>query len=207
MPSLLDRSKGYAAFAVRRALGRSPDARITELETEVRELKRTLAHQLRLFNGVSLNNFGTLVNLDHRQRMHLVSRDETVVISKVEGFPYAVDFGVNPELLPAPGCENAIAGIVDCSDDDADVTGCGDRIEFHAGTYVAAKLAAPDHAGNVAVRLDWCAPDTDFRPPEQQNGGDWNYGVPDGWMLLSVGDACAGGCQSVMVPFWNVPTP
>ena len=67
MPSLLDRSKGYAAFAVRRALGRSPDARIAELETEVRELKRTLAHQLRLFNGLSVNSFGSLVNLDHRQ--------------------------------------------------------------------------------------------------------------------------------------------
>lgn len=201
MPSLLDRSKGYAAFAVRRALGRSPDARITELETEVRELKRTLAHQLRLFNGLSLNNFGTLVNLDHRQRMHFVSRDDTVVLSKVEGFPYAVDFSVNTEELPF--CEDAIKGIVDCESDSDDVLGCGNRIEFHASDYIAAHLESPDEEGNVAVRFDWCAPDTDSRPPTNFEG--WPYGLPDGWILSSVGDACAGGCTSVMQPYWNVP--
>lgn len=203
MPSLLDRTRGYAAFAVRRALGRSPDARIAELEREVRELKRTLAQQLRLYNGLSVNSFGNLVNLDHRRRHHFVSRDDSVVLSTVEGFPYAVDFQVNPAALPF--CENAIAGIVDCTDDDADVTGCGDRIEFHAGTYVAAKLDTPDHAGNAAIRLDWCAPDTDSRPPEELGG--WSYGVPDGWMELSVGDACAGGCTTVLVPYWANPAP
>ena len=202
MPSLLDRSKGYAAFAVRRALGRSPDARITELETEVRELKRTLAHQLRLFNGLTLNTFGSFVNLDHRQRMHFVSRDDTVVLSKVDGFPYAVDFSVNPAELPF--CENAIAGIVDCEGDPADVTGCGDRIEFHAGTYVAAHIEAADTAGNVAIRMDWCAPGTDSVPISM---GGWEYGVPSGWMELSVGDACAGGCTTVLVPYWNDPNP
>lgn len=204
MPRLLDRTKGYAAYAVRRALGRSPDARVEALEREVRELKRTLAQQLRLYNGLSVNSFGNLVNLDHRRRHHFVSRDDSVVLSTVEGFPYAVDFQVNPASLPF--CENAVAGIVDCASDDADVTGCGDRIEFHAGTYVAARLDSPDAPGNVAVVLDWCAPSTDFRPPTDL-GGNWNYGVPNGWMLLSVGDACAGGCQQVMVPFWNVPTP
>lgn len=202
MPSLLDRSKGYAAFAVRRALGRSPDARIAELETEVRELKRTLAHQLRLFNGLSVNSFGSLVNLDHRQRLHFISRDDTVTLSKVDGLPYAVDFAVDPAALPF--CENAIAGIVDCEGDPADVTGCGDRIEFHAGTYVAAKLDTPDTAGNVAVVLDWCAPPTDSVPITI---GGWEYGAPTGWMELSVGDACAGGCTTVLVPYWNDPNP
>ncbi len=203
MPSLLDRSKGYAAFAVRRALGRSPDARITELETEVRELKRTLAHQLRLFNGLSLNSFGSLVNPDHRQRLHFISRDDTVTLSKVDGLPYAVDFSVN--MAEMPFCENAVAGIVDCDGDPSDVTGCGDRIEFHAGTYVAAKLDTPDVPGNVAVVLDWCAPNTDSRPPTELGG--WEYGTPDGWMELSVGDACAGGCTTVLVPYWANPAP
>lgn len=201
MPSLLHRTQGYAAYAVRRALGRSPDAKIEALEQEVRELKRTLAQQLRLFQGLSLNNSGNHVNLDHRRRMHFVSRDDTVTLSKVEGFPYAVDFAVNTAEMPF--CENAIAGIVDCEDDNADVTGCGDRIEFHAGTYVAAKLDTPDHAGNVAVRLDWCAPDTDSRPPTGQSF--WEYGNPDGWLRQSMGDACAGSCQPVLVPYWNDP--
>ena len=199
MPSLLDRTKGYAAFAVRRALGRSPDARIDELEREVRELKRTLAHQLRLFNGLSLNNFGTLVNLDHRQRMHFVSRDDSVVLSKVEGMPYVVDFGVNPEVLPA-GCENAVVGIVDCADEDADVIGCGHRIEFHAGEYVAAKKTTPDHAGNVAVELRWCAP----FGAEPIGVGFWTPpGPPIKWAKFSVGNACAGDCQTYVIPLWE----
>ena len=203
MPSLLDRTKGYAAFAVRRALGRSPDARIDELEREVRELKRTLAHQLRLFNGLSLNNFGTLVNLDHRQRMHFVSRDDSVVLSKVEGMPYVVDFGVNPEVLPA-GCENAVVGIVDCADEDADVIGCGHRIEFHAGDYVAARLTSPDHAGNVAVELRWCAP---FGSMPVEVGFWTPPGEPIKWARISVGDACAGECQTYVIPLWADPDP
>lgn len=203
MPRLLDRTAGYAAYAVRRALGRSPDARIAELETEMRELKRTLAQQLRLYNGLSVNSFGNLVNLDHRRRHHFVSRDDSVVLSTVEGFPYAVDFSVNPDVLDF--CADAIKGVVDCSDDDADVTGCGHRIEFHAGNLVAATLDTPDHAGNVAVRLDWCAPDTDSRPPTDFEM--WSYGLPKGWMELSVGDACAGGCTTVLVPYWIDATP
>lgn len=203
MPSLLDRSKGYAAFAVRRALGRSPDARIAELETEVRELKRTLAHQLRLFNGLSVNSFGSLVNLDHRQRLHFISRDDTVTLSKVDGLPYAVDFAVN--MAEMPFCENAIAGIVDCADDNADVTGCGDRIEFHAGTYVAAKLDTPDVAGNVAVRLDWCAPGAGV--PQTEFGMFTPPGANVGWLRLSMGDACTGGCTEVVVPYWIDATP
>lgn len=203
MPSLLDRTKGYAAFAVRRALGRSPDARIAELETEMRELKRTLAHQLRLYNGVSLNNFGNTVGLDHKQRHHFMSRDDSIILSRVAGYPYAVDFQVDPAALPF--CENAIAGIVDCDGDPADVTGCGDRIEFHAGNHVAARLDTPDVAGNVAVVLDWCAPSTDSRPPTEIES--WTYGIPDGWMELSVGVACAGGCTTVLVPYWANPAP
>lgn len=199
MPSLLDRTKGYAAFAVRRALGRSPDARIDELEREVRELKRTLAHQLRLFNGLSLNNFGTLVNLDHRQRMHFVSRDESVVLSKVEGMPYVVDFGVNPEVLPA-GCENAVVGIVDCAHNEADVVGCGHRIEFHSGDYVAARLTSPDQVGNVAVELRWCAP----FGADPIGVGFWTPpGPPIKWAKISVGDACAGDCQTYVTPLWE----
>lgn len=203
MPSLLDRTKGYAAFAVRRALGRSPDARIAELEREVRELKRTLVQQLRLYNGLSVNSFGNLVGLDHRRRHHLISRDDSVVLSTVEGFPYAVDFQVNPAALPF--CENAIAGIVDCDDDNADVTGCGDRIEFHAGTYVAAKLDTPDHAGNVAVRLDWCAPGGGA--PTTELGFFAPPGAQAGWLKLSMGDACAGDCVEVVVPYWISATP
>lgn len=203
MPSLLDRTKGYAAFAVRRALGRSPDARIAELEREVRELKRTLAQQLRLYNGLSVNSFGNLVNLDHRRRHHLISRDDSVVLSTVEGFPYAVDFQVNTAALPF--CENAIAGIVDCAEDAADVTGCGDRIEFHAGTYVAAVLDAPDTAGNVAVRLDWCAPGGGI--PAVEWGMFTAPGANVGWLRLSMGDACAGNCTDVVVPYWIDATP
>lgn len=204
MPSLLDRSKGYAAFAVRRALGRSPDARIAELEVEVRELKRTLAQQLRLFNGLSLNNFGTLVNLDHRKRMHFVSRDDTITLSKVEGFPYAVDFGVNTAEMPF--CEDAIMGIADCEADTDDVAGCGGRIEFHASDYIAAHLEAPDEEGNVAVRLDWCAPEAG----EPLEVGFWTPpGTPAKWVKISVGDACAGSCTTYAIPVWtdSGPTP
>lgn len=198
MPSLLDRTKGYAAFAVRRALGRSPDARIAELETEMRELKRTLAHQLRLYNGVTLNNFGTTVGLDHKQRHHFMSRDDSIVLSRVAGYPYAVDFQVDPAALPF--CENAIAGIVDCDGDPADVTGCGDRIEFHAGDYVAAKLTTPDVAGNVAVELLWCAPEGGAPLPEFEM---WTPpGIPDKWARISLGDACAGTCVTYVTPLW-----
>ncbi len=204
MPSLLDRTRGYAAHAVRRALGRSPDARVEALEKRVRELERALTQQLRLFNGLSLNNHGNLVGLDHRQRIHLRSRDGSIVLSKVDGFPYAVDFSVDPEALDLPFCETAVAGVVDCEGETDDVAGCGGRIEFHAGDYVAAKLAAPDDPDNVAVELLWCAPSTDSRPPTNLEGR-WDYGVPDGWLLLSMGSACAGGCTSVLVPFWNVP--
>lgn len=204
MPSLLDRTRGYAAFAVRRALGRSPDAKVEALEKRVRELERALTQQLRLFNGLSLNSHGNLVGLDHRQRIHLRSRDGSVVLSKIDGFPYAVDFSVDPEALDLPYCETAIAGVVDCESETDDVAACGGRIEFHAGDYVAAKLTSPDDPDNVAVDLLWCAPSTDFRPPTDLDGR-WNYGVPDGWLLLSMGSACAGGCTSVLVPFWNVP--
>jgi len=200
MPSLLHRTQGYAAYAVRRALGRSPDAKIEALEREVRELKRALAQQLRLFQGLSVNAFGSHVNLDHRQRMHFLSRDDSITLSTVEGLPYAVDFSVN--MAEMPFCENAIAGIADCEGDTADVTGCGDRIEFHAGTYVAARLDPPDSAGNVAVVLDWCAPPTDSQPPETM---PFPYGIPAGWMELSVGNACAGGCTTVIVPYWTHP--
>ncbi len=199
MPSLLDRTRGYAAFAVRRALGRSPDARIAELEKELRELKRTLAHQLRLYNGVTLNNFGTTVGLDHKQRHHFMSRDDSVVLSRVDGYPYGVDFQVNPAALPF--CENAIAGIVDCEGDDADVTGCGDRIEFHAGDYVAAKLTTPNGAGNVAVELLWCAPEGGQPLPEFEF---WTPpGPPAKWARISMGDACAGTCVTYVVPLWE----
>lgn len=205
MPSLLHRTQGYAAYAVRRALGRSPDAKIEALELEVRELKRALAQQLRLFQGLSLNNFGNHVNLDHRRRMHFVSRDDSVVLSKVDGMPYVVDFSVNPEVLPEPGCADAIAGIVDCANDAADVTGCGGRIEFHAGDFVAARLVSPTTPGNVAVELRWCAPANETGPIPSV--GEWPYGAPHGWLELSVGDACAGGCTSVLVPYWNNPSP
>ena len=134
MPSLLDRSKGYAAFAVRRALGRSPDAKLAELETELRELKRTLAHQLRLFNGLSVNTFGNLVRLDHRQRIHFLSRDGTIVLSTVEGLPYAVDFGVNIEALEL-GCPDAF-NVVSNGTDDVTADGC-DTLTLAAGCGVA----------------------------------------------------------------------
>ena len=203
MPRLLDRTKGYAAYAVRRALGRSPDARVEALEREVRELKRTLAQQLRLYNGLSVNSFGNLVNLDHRRRHHFVSRDDSVVLSTVEGFPYAVDFQVNPAVLPT-GCEDAVLGIVDCADESADVEGCGHRIELHAGDYVAAKKVTPDHAGNVAVELRWCAPESE--PPI--GIGFWDVpGPPIKWARISIGDACAGTCMSYIAPLWPDPDP
>ncbi len=199
MPSLLDRTRGYAAHAVRRALGRSPDARVEALEKRVRELERALTQQLRLFNGLSLNNHGNLVGLDHRQRIHLRSRDGSIVLSKVDGFPYAVDFSVDPEALPA-GCEDSIVGVVDCADEAADVTGCGHRIEFHASAYVAAKETTPDHAGNVAVELRWCAP---AGQPFPSLGGCEFPGQFAGWLQLSLGDPCAGGCVPVVVPYWT----
>lgn len=198
MPSLLDRTRGYAAFAVRRALGRSPDAKVEALEKRVRELERTLAQQLRLYNGLTINNFSTTVGLDHKKRHHFMSRDGSIVLSKVEGYPYAVDFSVDPAELPF--CENAIAGIVDCADESADVTGCGDRIELHAGTYVAAKKTTPDHAGNVAVVLHWCAPAGTPRPLV----GECVFpGQFAGWLQLSLGDACEGDCEPVVIPYWT----
>lgn len=197
MPSLLHRTQGYAAYAVRRALGRSPDAKIEALEREVRELKRALAQQLRLFQGLSVNTFGSHVNLDHRQRMHLLSRDDSITLSTVEGLPYAVDFSVN--MAEMPFCENALAGIVDCDGGTDDVAGCGGRIEFHAGTYIAAQIEAADDADNVALRLDWCAPEAGI-PREM---GWWTPpGPPIKWAKISVGDACAGTCVTYAIPVW-----
>ena len=134
MPSLLHRTQGYAAYAVRRALGRSPDAKIEALEREVRELKRALAQQLRLFQGLSVNNFGNLVRLDHRQRMHFLSRDGSVALSTVEGLPYAVDFGVNTEALEL-GCPDAF-NVVSNGTDAAAADGC-DTLTLAAGCGLA----------------------------------------------------------------------
>lgn len=201
MPNLMDRTRGYAAFAVRRALGRSPDARVEELERRVKELERLLALSLRTFNGHTINDFNAGVGLDHKRRTHWRSSDGKVVLSQIEGVPYGVDLSVDEAALtlPDPGCANALAGIVDCDATTADVTGCGDRLEFHAGTYIAAQTEAPDSAGNIAVRLDWCAPEGKAAP---EFGACSFPGQFDGWAELSVGDACTGGCVTVIVPYW-----
>ena len=55
------------------------------------------------------------------------------------------------------------------------------------------------------VVLDWCAPSTDSRPPTEIES--WTYGIPDGWMELSVGVASSGDCTTVLVPYWANPDP
>lgn len=201
MPNLMDRTRGYAAYAVRRALGRSPDARVEELERRVKELERLLAFNLRTFNGHTINDFSTTVKLDHKDRTHWRSSDETVLLDQIPGVPYGVNVRVNPAELPASGCANALAGVKDCDGTTADVTGCGDRLEFKTGTYIAAQVVTPTSPGDVAVRLDFCAPAAATPFP---NGGAFAWGANDGWIQLSLGDPCAGSCVAVAVPYWGL---
>lgn len=132
MPNLMDRTRGYAAYAVRRALGRSPDARVEEMERRVKELERLLAFQLRTYNGLTINNFATDVGLDHKKRHHFRSSDGKVILSQIPGAPYGVDFSVDEaELtLPDPGCPDALTRIRVPGGDIVEVDGCGQMIDF-----------------------------------------------------------------------------
>jgi len=99
MPSLLDRAQGYAAFAVRRALGKDMWSEIQALRREVDGLHRALGMDLRLYDGMTINNFGTQVGLDHRRRHHLRSSSGLVKLTRPEGLPYAVDLDLDIEEL------------------------------------------------------------------------------------------------------------
>lgn len=99
MPSLLDRSAGYAAFAVRRALGKDLWSELQRLRRRVDELERALALDLKTYGGLTVNDFGTWVGLDHRRRHHLKSSDDSIVLTRPEGLPYAVDLTVNTDQV------------------------------------------------------------------------------------------------------------
>lgn len=106
MPSLLDRTQGYAAFAVRRALGKDMWSEIQALRRRVDELERALALDLRTYGGLTINDFGTWVGLDHRKRHHLKSSDGSITLTRLEGLPYAVDLAVDADVM----CD----AIIDC---------------------------------------------------------------------------------------------
>lgn len=99
MPSLLDRDHGYAAYAVRRALHREAWPEIQRLQRRVEELERALVLDLRVYGGLTINDHGTWVGLDHRRRHHLYSSDESVSLVRPTGKPYAVDITVNVDAI------------------------------------------------------------------------------------------------------------
>lgn len=99
MPSLLDREQGYAAFAVRRALHREEWAELRRLQRRVDELERALILDLRVYSGLTINNHGAWITLDHRRRHHVISSDDSVGISRVAGKPYGIDLTVNVDQI------------------------------------------------------------------------------------------------------------
>lgn len=99
MPSLLDRTQGYASFAARRALGKDMWSELQRLRRRVDELERALALDLRTYGGLTINDFGTQVGLDHRRRHHLKSSDDSITLTRLEGLPYAVDVTVNGDVV------------------------------------------------------------------------------------------------------------
>jgi len=112
VPSLLDRSAGYAAFAVRRALGKDMWSELQRLQRRVDELERALVMDLRTYGGLTVNDFGTWVGLDHRRRHHLKSSDGSISLTPPEGLPYAVDLGVNTDVVCAAILDCVMAGIL-----------------------------------------------------------------------------------------------
>ncbi|MCE7938680.1 MAG: hypothetical protein DYG90_08890 [Chloroflexi bacterium CFX6] len=99
MPSLLDREQGYAAFAVRRALHREAWAELQALRRRVAELERALVLDLRVYTGLTINDHGTHITLDHRRRHHIVSTNDSVNLDRVEGKPYGIDITVNVDAI------------------------------------------------------------------------------------------------------------
>lgn len=99
MPSLLDREDGYAAFAVRRALHREAWAELQALRRRVAELERALVLDLRVYGGLTINDHGTHITLDHRRRHHVVSTDDSVNLDRLEGKPYGIDITVNVDAI------------------------------------------------------------------------------------------------------------
>lgn len=99
MPSLLDPGEGYAAFAVRRALHREAWAELQALRRRVAELERALVLDLRVYGGLTINDHGTHITLDHRRRHHVVSTDDSVNLDRLEGKPYGIDITVNVDAI------------------------------------------------------------------------------------------------------------
>lgn len=99
MPSLLDRTHGYAAKAVRRALGKDDRTRIELLERRLAELELALAQRGRDYTGMTINDFGTVITLDHKRRHHLRSDNETVLLRKVPGKPYGLNIEVDVDKV------------------------------------------------------------------------------------------------------------
>jgi hypothetical protein len=113
MPSLLDKQRGYAAMAVRRALGKDDRSRIKKLERDFAELERVLDHDLRQYTGMTINDFSTVVDLDHKRRHHWECDDGTITFERIIGRTYGVNACVDIEviktmLLADPDFINAI---------------------------------------------------------------------------------------------------
>lgn len=91
MPSLLDKTHGYATTVIRRTLGKDDRSRIRALEKRIEELERVIANDLRVFNGHTINDHSQNIILDHKRRTHWQCDDGTIDYEKVTGKPYAIN--------------------------------------------------------------------------------------------------------------------
>lgn len=99
MPSLMDKAHGYAAMAVRRTLGKDDRSRIRELEREVDELKRILSRDVRLYQGMTINDHSTVIDLDHKRRHFWQCDDGTLTFEKIMGKTYGVNACVDVQAV------------------------------------------------------------------------------------------------------------
>ena len=198
--SLLHRANGVAAEDVRRALGVSPVGRMVALERRVAELERHLAMAHRHFRGFRLADSRTPVVPDANGWIQLYSDDDTVTVQRDPNkHPNVIDLTVDEENLDIEaGCPAAIVTIIDCDDTSLTATECGATLDFAPGTYVSLQLSGSANA--MVLTPSFCVPTADAPAPGET---DMPYGPPAGFVRIPVGEPCAGGCASKLVPYWN----
>lgn len=198
--SLLHPVYGASARDIRARIGVSRDAKIQEMAEVLDRTRRTMVLHQRGFRGHYLPATKERITPDVHFVTRIVSQDESIELGKGAS-PHELNLQVNPEIIPEAGCADAIMGIVDCDGSTADVTGCGNRLQLKAGTYVSAQLAVADAPGDVAAQWSFCVP---AAPSAEPNPSFWAHGPPEGWLKLPLGASCAGGCVEVAVPYWTL---
>lgn len=199
MSRLTHRTTGFVAERLRQRMEDEPSARLIDAERRLGRIERTLAYRVRSFRGVRLEVPGVMISPD-RDGWLAFSTDTNLEIDRDPNLRGDHAKWKLPSAITDQWCTASITTNVDCDAGSLTADDCGATVTHSSGNgYVAVQISGTANAQTLSY--NWCAPST--VGPAMLTGDDWIPKEPTGWLELTVGDECLGGCDAVKVPYWT----